>query len=525
MNPGRKAHGEMNRLKTVHESEYAVQMKRCCKTFGRVVANDQVELNLKWGEIHALLGENGSGKTTLVNMLSGIYQPDDGEIWVDGRKTIIDSPKAAYQLGIGMIHQHFMLVDVLTATENIILGLKGTLLLNRRKVSAEIRQMIDTYGFRIDPERRIYEMSVSEKQTVEIIKALYRGAEILILDEPTAVLTPQETDRLFDVLRRMKAEGKCVVLISHKMNELFAVVDKVTVLRKGKFIEELDMRAVTPEQLTFDMVGHPAKLSLTCPVSRETQPYLKVKNLTVRGISGTENVKNLSFEAYAGEILGVAGIAGSGQKELCDALAGVTAPEDGVIEAGGKEIQGMTPLEIYDAGVHIAYVPEDRLGMGLIPTLGMMENVLLRSFERTDGFFLNKKSAAETCEQMVRDLDISAPDLVTPVSRLSGGNVQKVLLGREIQGHPQLLIAAYPVRGLDIGATYKIYDLMTQEKLRGACVLFIGEDLDALLGICDRVLVLCGGEAAGCVRPAETTKSEIGYLMMKGDAGKEEMSV
>ena len=259
-------------MKTVHASEYAVQMKHCCKSFGRVVANDNVDLRLKWGEIHALLGENGSGKTTLVNMLSGIYQPDDGEIWVDGNQAVIDSPKTAYQLGIGMIHQHFMLVDVLSATENIILGQKGGVLLNHRKVSAEICAMIDQYGFHIDPNRKISEMSVSEKQTVEIIKALYRGAEILILDEPTAVLTPQETDRLFDVLRRMKDEGKCVVLISHKINELFAVADKVTILRKGKFIEELDMKAVTPDQLTSDMVGYPAKLSLNCPQSGEVSP-------------------------------------------------------------------------------------------------------------------------------------------------------------------------------------------------------------------------------------------------------------
>lgn len=512
-------------MKTVHASEYAVQMKHCCKSFGRVVANDNVDLRLKWGEIHALLGENGSGKTTLVNMLSGIYQPDDGEIWVDGNQAVIDSPKTAYQLGIGMIHQHFMLVDVLSATENIILGQKGGVLLNRRKVSAEICAMIDQYGFHIDPNRKISEMSVSEKQTVEIIKALYRGAEILILDEPTAVLTPQETDRLFDVLRRMKDEGKCVVLISHKINELFAVADKVTILRKGKFIEELDMKAVTPDQLTSDMVGYPAKLSLNCPHSGEVKPYLSVRNLTVRGISGAESVKNLSFDANAGEILGIAGIAGSGQKELCDALAGITVPENGVIAAGGKEIQGMNPLSVYRAGIHIAYVPEDRLGMGLIPSMGMAENVMLRSFERTGSFFLDKKTAVQDSARMVKELDIATPDLLTPVSRLSGGNVQKVLLEREIQDHPQLLIAAYPVRGLDIGASYKIYDMMTAEKLRGACVLFIGEDLDALLGICDRILVLCGGEAAGYVKPAETTKNEIGYMMMNGGIGKEEMAV
>lgn len=303
------------------------------------------------------------------------------------------------------------------------------------------------------------------------------------------------------------------------------MADKVTILRKGKFIEELDMKAVTPDQLTSDMVGYPAKLSLNCPQSGEVKPYLSVRNLTVRGISGAESVKNLSFDANAGEILGIAGIAGSGQKELCDALAGITVPENGVIAADGKEIQGMNPLSVYRAGIHIAYVPEDRLGMGLIPSMGMAENVMLRSFERTGSFFLDKKTAVQDSARMVKELDIATPDLLTPVSRLSGGNVQKVLLEREIQDHPQLLIAAYPVRGLDIGASYKIYDMMTAEKLRGACVLFIGEDLDALLGICDRILVLCGGEAAGYVKPAETTKNEIGYMMMNGGIGKEETTV
>lgn len=511
-------------MKTEHKSEYAVRMKGCCKTFGKVIANDHVDLNLKWGEIHALLGENGSGKTTLVNMLSGIYQPDDGEIFVDGQTAVIDSPKAAYQLGIGMIHQHFMLVDVLTATENIILGMDGNVLLNHRKITAEIRKTIDAYGFRIDPDRKINEMSVSEKQTVEIIKALYRGAEILILDEPTAVLTPQETERLFDVLRRMKEAGKCIVLISHKINELFAVADKVTILRKGKRIEELDMKVVTPERLTEGMVGHITELSLSCPKCADVHPYLKVEGITVRGISGAESVKKLSFEANAGEILGIAGIAGSGQKELCDALAGTAVPENGTISVDGKEIQGMNPLDVYKSGIRIAYVPEDRLGMGLIPTFGITENVLLRSFEHDGKFILDKKTAVRSSERMVKELDIAAPDLITPVSRLSGGNVQKVLLGREIQEHPQLLIAAYPVRGLDIGATHKIYDMLTAEKLRGACVLFIGEDLDALLGICDRILVLCGGEAAGCVLPSETTKNEIGYMMM-GKTEKEEIAI
>jgi len=296
-------------------------------------------------------------------------------------------------------------------------------------------------------------------------------------------------------------------------DQLFAVADKVTILRKGKFIEELDMKAVTPDQLTSDMVGYPAKLSLNCPQSGEVKPYLSVRNLTVRGISGAESVKNLSFDANAGEILGIAGIAGSGQKELCDALAGITVPENGVIAAGGKEIQGMNPLSVYRAGIHIAYVPEDRLGMGLIPSMGMAENVMLRSFERTGSFFLDKKTAVQDSARMVKELDIATPDLLTPVSRLSGGNVQKVLLEREIQDHPQLLIAAYPVRGLDIHSSYTIYRLLNEQKEKGVAVIYVGEDLDVLLELCDRILVLCGGKVSGIVDGRTITKEEVGFLM------------
>lgn len=509
----------------IGEKQVAVKFENVGKTFGEVKANSGVSFDVYKGEVLSLLGENGSGKTTLMNMLSGIYYPDEGNIYIDGELASIKTPKDAHALGIGMVHQHFKLVDIFTGIQNVALGLDKKNTFNLKKIRSDVEEICARYGFEINFDKKIYDMSVSEKQTLEIVKVLYRGANILVLDEPTAVLTPQETDRLFDVLRRMKDEGKCVVLISHKINELFAVADKVTILRKGKFIEELDMKAVTPDQLTSDMVGYPAKLSLNCPQSGKVKPYLSVRNLTVRGISGAESVKNLSFDANAGEILGIAGIAGSGQKELCDALAGITVPENGVIAAGGKEIQGMNPLSVYRAGIHIAYVPEDRLGMGLIPSMGMAENVMLRSFERTGSFFLDKKTAVQDSARMVKELDIATPDLLTPVSRLSGGNVQKVLLEREIQDHPQLLIAAYPVRGLDIGASYKIYDMMTAEKLRGACVLFIGEDLDALLGICDRILVLCGGEAAGYVKPAETTKNEIGYMMMNGGIGKEEMAV
>ncbi len=498
-----------------HKSPFAVQVRHCTKTFGKVVANDDVHLDLRWGEIHALLGENGSGKTTLVNMLAGIYQPDEGEITVDGERVSITSPKDAYRLGIGMIHQHFMLVDVLTAAENIVLGLKGGMFLDHQKISDEIRRIADTYGFPgIVPEQRVSSMSVSEKQTVEIVKALYRGAEILILDEPTAVLTPQETERLFSVLRAMRDEGKCIVLISHKMNELFAVADRVTILRKGAFIEEVPMNEATVEQLTGDMVGHAVDLSLTCAPNPNQFDMLSVQDLSVRNADGVLNLDHVTFDARGGEILGVAGIAGSGQKELCDALAGLAQPETGSIRVKGKEIVGQTAQAVADAGIRVAYVPEDRLGMGLVPSLGMVDNVMLRSYRSGKGMLLDRKTPARVCGDIVKQLDVSTPDLKTPVRRLSGGNVQKVLLGREIHGKPDVLIAAYPVRGLDIGATQKIYEMMNEEKLRGSCVIFVGEDLDTLMSLCDRLLVLCNGRVAGLVDPRQVSRNDVGLMMM-----------
>ncbi len=496
-----------------HASEYAVRVRHCTKTFGRVVANDDVHFDLKWGEIHALLGENGSGKTTLVNMLAGIYQPDSGSIEVDGQEVMIASPKDAYHLGIGMIHQHFMLVDVLTALENIVLGLRGSVLMNRRKVAADVQRICDLYGFRVRLEQRICDMSVSEKQTVEIVKALYRGAEILILDEPTAVLTPQETERLFAILKSMKAQGKAIVLISHKMKELFAVADRITILRKGAYIDEMDMKDATVEKLTSDMVGRSVNLDVSCTPSEKTRELMTVEHLSVRTADGVAALSDVSFELMGGEILGVAGIAGSGQKELCDALAGLIQPDTGSILLKGSDAHA--------GNAHIAYVPEDRLGVGLVPGLGMADNIMLRSFRKSGSFLLDRKTPAKTCEEIIRELDVSTPDTKTPVRRLSGGNVQKVLLGREIHENPDVLITAYPVRGLDIGASRTVYELMNQQKERGAGVLFVGEDLDMLMGLCDRVMVLCNGSVAGIVNPREVSKNEIGLMMMGNRDGKE----
>ena len=491
-----------------HASPYAVRVNHCTKTFGKVVANNDVHFDLKWGEIHALLGENGSGKTTLVNMLAGIYQPDSGEIEVDGQQVMITSPKDAHQLGIGMIHQHFMLVNVLTALENIVLGLKGSMLLNRHKIAEDVQNICDKYGFRVRLDQKICNMSVSEKQTVEIVKALYRGAEILILDEPTAVLTPQETDRLFEILKSMKAQGKAIVLISHKMNELFAVADRITILRKGAYIDEFKTEDATVEKLTSGMVGRAVDLDVGCTESEKKPGLLKVENLTVKTTEGVEALSNASFELMGGEILGVAGVAGSGQKELCDAIAGLTPIANGSITLKGESIVGN------HEHASIAYVPEDRLGVGLVPSLGMADNIMLRSFRKSKKFILDRKTPQKTCEKIICELDVSTPDTKTPVRRLSGGNVQKVLLGREIHEEPDVLITAYPVRGLDIGASRTVYELMNEQKARGAGVLFVGEDLDMLMGLCDRIMVLSGGCVAGIVDPRSVSKNDIGLMMM-----------
>ena len=507
-----------------HTSEYAVQVSHCTKTFGKVVANDDVQFSLRWGEIHALLGENGSGKTTLVNMLSGIYQPDAGEIQVDGKPVTILTPRDAYALGIGMIHQHFMLVDVLTAAENIVLGLKGSFLLGRAKVNRQIEEIVGRYGFRIKPDQRVSEMSVSEKQTVEIVKALYRGAEILILDEPTAVLTPQETDRLFEVLKAMKAQGKAIVLISHKMNELFAVADRVTILRRGRYIEDMDMAESTVEKLTSGMVGHAIDLSVHCTEGVDrTEDVLSVSGLSVTTADGVARLKDVSFSVCGGEILGIAGVAGSGQRELCDAIAGICKPQSGSIRVKGHEIASLSPEVVEAQGIRIAYVPEDRLGMGLVPSLGMADNVMLRCYRDSKGPFLDRKTPEATCQQIIRQLDVNTPGTKTPVRRLSGGNVQKVLLGREIHAEPDVLICSYPVRGLDIGASQKIYSMMNEQKARGACVLFVGEDLDTLMGLCDRLVVLCNGKVRGVVDPRKVSRNDIGLMMM--DDGRGEKAV
>ena len=506
--------------KTVSKTA-ALELKNISKSFGSVVANKNVDLTLYKGEILALLGENGSGKTTLMNMIAGIYYPDEGQIFVDGKEAVISSPKDAFGYGIGMIHQHFKLVDVFSASENIILGVKDGRKFNIKNVNATVGEICRKYGFNIDPKKKIYEMSVSEKQTVEIIKVIYRGAEILILDEPTAVLTPQETGKLFDILRKMREDGKSIIIITHKLHEVLSISDRVAVLRRGEHIATVNTAETNESELTEMMVGK--KVTLNIARSEPVNPHLR---LSVKGVTGTDAdgirvLDNVSFSVNSGEILGIAGIAGSGQRELLEAIAGLQHIDSGEITYISRKtgesvnLRDKTPLQIRDLGVRLSFVPEDRLGMGLVGNMNITDNMMLRSYQKGKSMFLDREKPKALAEEIIKSLEVVTPGLTTPVRRLSGGNVQKVLVGREIASSPSVLMAAYPVRGLDINSSYMIYNLLNKQKENGVAVIFVGEDLDVLIELCDRIMVICGGKITGIVDGRTAVKEEIGLLMTK----------
>lgn len=513
--------------------EYAIELKHITKAFGKVAANKDVTLEVRKGEILSLLGENGSGKTTLMNMIAGIYFPDRGEILVNGKRAEIRSPKDAYALGIAMIHQHFKLIDVFTAGENIALGLDKSEKYDLKAVEEKARAICAKYHFDLNLGQKVYEMSVSQKQTLEIVKALYRGADILILDEPTAVLTPQETERLFQVIRNMKADKKSVILITHKLHEVLEISDRVSILRKGEYIGTVDTKEATESSLTEMMVGKKVELNIKRTTPEETVKRLLVSHLTVYSREGLKVLDDVSFEAYGGEILGIAGVSGNGQKELLEAIAGLQTAAQGssilFYERGKEEnpmqLVGKTPKKIRDAGVRLAFVPEDRLGMGLVGSMGMTGNMLLKTYEKGSSFFTDMKGPKKMAKKVKEELGVVTPSIHTPVSRLSGGNVQKVLVGREIAEEPTVLMTAYAVRGLDIHTSYAIYNLLDQEKRQGTAVIYVGEDLDVLIDLCDRILVLCGGRVNGMVEGRRTTKEEVGLLMTnlkKGGAADEQ---
>ena len=561
------------------EKQTVIELRGITKRFGtKVIANDNVSMDVKKGEILSVLGENGCGKTTLMNMLAGIYYPDEGTILIRGEEASIRSPKDAFKYNIGMIHQHFKLIDIFTAAENIVIGTDAGEKYDIKAAKNRISAMSDKYGFHIELDKKIYEMSVSEKQTVEIVKALYRGADVLILDEPTAVLTPQEIDHLFDVLRAMRADGKSVIIITHKLNEVMAISDRVTVLRKGQHVKTVNTSETNEKELADMMVGEKVTLNIDRPMPENAELRLEVNSLSLMGTEGVPVLDNVSFSAYSGEILGIAGIAGSGQRELLESIAGLHHLQDGCVTyynpkkdkpitfyhktlervmelagegmlryADGRDFTGKdengknlpkkviraqvdngeiffkedevinlrekSPLQIRELGVRFSFVPEDRLGMGLVGSMGIIDNMMLRSYRRGKSMLVDRKGPESLANEIIERLKVVTPDNRTPVRRLSGGNVQKVLVGREIAAGPKVLMAAYPVRGLDINSSYTIYNLLTEQKKSGVAVIFVGEDLDVLLALCDRILVIAGGRVMGTVDARSAKKEEIGLMM------------
>ena len=557
-------------------SEIVLQLKNITKTFGTIVANKNVNLDLYKGEILSILGENGSGKTTAMNIISGLYAPEEGSVYINGEEVIIKSPQDSLKLGVGMVHQHFKLVDVFTATENILLGLdKKEYKESSKNVVEKVKEMCDMYGFELDPNKKVYNMTVSEKQTLEIMKALYRNVDILILDEPTAVLTPQEIRHLFEAIRNMRKNGKSIVIITHKLNEVMEISDRVAIFRKGEHVATVKTSETTINELTDMMVGSKVDLKINRTEPLDVADRLFVNNLSVRNNDGNLAVKDVSFVARSGEILGIAGISGSGQKELLEAIQGLRPMETGevifhnpkkdkpatffhktlkkikTLAAQGvfhdpdgnkinfhgmknKEIRkmvndgkvlfyedeivnlkGKNPLQIRELGIRLSFVPEDRLGMGLVSNMNLVDNTMLRSYRHGHWIFLDRNRPKKLIDKIIKELNVVTPGTSINVSKLSGGNVQKVLVGREIALIPKVFMAAYPVRGLDINSSYMIYNLLDQQKRSGIAVIYVGEDLDVLLALCDRILVICDGRVTGLVDARKVTKEEVGLLMTK----------
>ncbi len=495
----------------------SLRINNITKTFGDVIANYMVNFELQDGEIHALLGENGAGKSTLMNIISGIYQADSGKILINENEVTINNSKDSIDLGISMIHQHFTLIDKMTVLENLMLGQVGEIFVSKEKYRKKFKEIIDKYSLEIDLNKYIYELSMGEKQIVEIIKVLSRNPQTMIFDEPTTVLTPQEVSKLFVIMRRLRDLGFSIIFISHKLDEVTEICDKVTILRKGSTVKTVNVAETSSKELIDLMVGKKTDLK----IERTERIYgndvlLSVKNITVKDpVENLNKISDFSFKVYKGEILGVAGISGHGQKELCESLTGIIPVQEGSITIDNEEITNLSVKKILKSGIQMSFVPEDRLGMGLVGNMDIVDNLMLREYYN-QGIFLKKKGATDKANKIVNDLAVVTSGINDPIKNMSGGNIQKVLLGRELELRPKVLITAYPVRGLDINTTHKIYDLLNEQKASGVGVVYVAEDLDSLIALSDRVMVMHQGKNMGIFDAATITKEDIGVMMVGG---------
>ncbi|HEV9873099.1 TPA: ABC transporter ATP-binding protein [Streptococcus pneumoniae] len=508
--------------------ENVIEMRDITKVFGGFVANDKINLHLRKGEIHALLGENGAGKSTLMNMLAGLLEPTSGEIAVNGQVVNLDSPSKAASLGIGMVHQHFMLVEAFTVAENIILGSELTKngVLDIAGASKEIKALSERYGLAVDPSAKVADISVGAQQRVEILKTLYRGADILIFDEPTAVLTPSEIDELMAIMKNLVKEGKSIILITHKLDEIRAVSDRVTVIRRGKSIETVEIAGATNADLAEMMVGRSVSFKAEKQASKPKEVVLSIKDLVVNENRGVPAVKNLSLDVRAGEIVGIAGIDGNGQSELIQAITGLRKVESGSIELKGDSIVGLHPRQITELSV--GHVPEDRHRDGLILEMMISENIALQTYYKephSKNGILNYSNITSYAKKLMEEFDVRAASELVPAAALSGGNQQKAIIAREIDRDPDLLIVSQPTRGLDVGAIEYIHKRLIEERDNGKAVLVVSFELDEILNVSDRIAVIHDGKIQGIVSPETTNKQELGVLMAGGNLGKEKSDV
>ena len=508
--------------------ENVIEMREITKVFGEFVANDKINLELRKGEIHALLGENGAGKSTLMNMLAGLLEPTSGEIVVNGQVVKLDSPSKAASLGIGMVHQHFMLVEAFTVAENIILGseLSKNGVLDIARATREINELSERYGLAVNPSAKVADISVGAQQRVEILKTLYRGADILIFDEPTAVLTPSEIDELMAIMKNLVKEGKSIILITHKLDEIRAVSDRVTVIRRGKSIETVEIAGATNADLAEMMVGRSVSFKTEKQEAQPKEVILSIKDLVVNENRGVPAVKNLSLDVRAGEIVGIAGIDGNGQSELIQAITGLRKIESGSVELKGQSIVGLHPRQITEMSV--GHVPEDRHRDGLVLEMMISENIALQTYYKeplSKKGILNYTNIIRYAKQLMQEFDVRAASEIVPASALSGGNQQKAIIAREVDRNPDLLIVSQPTRGLDVGAIEYIHKRLIQERDNGKAVLVVSFELDEILNVSDRIAVIHDGKIQGIVTPETTNKQELGVLMAGGELEKEKSDV